>query len=428
MCEINFQTDAHSAGCVRKVLCAGKAQIASIRKNHSLIKHAAYLIGVLAITPQLHSSLESPLARIGAAQECIASNSAIIKAVNTPLYTNLGNNFDCIHEHLEIAKQEIIAWRNELCSRFPELLPELLPEFYAYLSENNTTVAELSSQPLTRVLIDVYDTSDVGTDIETLFLVKNYTPAGFNFANYVNLKVIAMFDGTMTDSLRTAIQNLAKQQNKLECIIVPSWGTTVESNAFHSCTSLQCCKFGTVTSILAKAFRSCSALANMDCPLVTSVGEEAFLYCYAFGHANFGQLTSIEYAGFMDSKELINLSKMSNLTSLPDRCFYGCGKLCTIGEILNEVNLNITSIGPDAFRECYCLLKVTLPNITSIPSITFSRCNELVSVNCPLVTRIQSNAFEYCSSLQSCTFGHLTSIESNAFIGCYSLNPIPSIG
>ncbi|MDR1208245.1 MAG: leucine-rich repeat domain-containing protein [Holosporales bacterium] len=377
---------------MRKILRAGKvhfrdngtntgeARVVPVRKKHPLIKLAAHLVCVIAIIPQSHASLDSPLARIGAAQQCIASNSLIIKTVNTPLYPQLVNNFDCIYDHLEQAMQEIIEWRDELYSRHPEL-PLAYPEFDAFLIKTGNTIAGLSAQSLTRVLINVGDASNVETNVEHLYIVKNYTP--FNIANYVNLKTIAMFDGTMTDALRTAIQNLAKQQKKLERIIIPSWGPTIEEVAFDGCSSLKSCNFGTLTSIGLCAFRSATSLVDF------------FL--------------------------------LKNITFIGHHCFLGCWKLCTVGETLNELYLNITNM-EDAVFESTALVKVTLPKMTYLPGYVFQTCHALLSVDCPLVTSIRINAFNSCESLKSCNFGTLTTIGNGAFSGCTSLSPIPSVG
>ncbi|MDR1208555.1 MAG: hypothetical protein LBJ89_04360 [Holosporales bacterium] len=96
-------------------LYASNTRVAPIIKNHRLIKRAAYLMCILATIPQSHSSLDSSIAKVSTAQECIVSTSLIVKAINSPLHKQLANNFDCIHEHLEKAKQEIMTWHYELC-------------------------------------------------------------------------------------------------------------------------------------------------------------------------------------------------------------------------------------------------------------------------------------------------------------------------
>ncbi|MDR1208401.1 MAG: leucine-rich repeat domain-containing protein, partial [Holosporales bacterium] len=325
--------------CVRKILRAGEIQVASICKNHRRIKHAAHFVSHLAVITQLHSSFDSSIARMDVAKECIKSTSAIVRAVNTPLYTQLGNNFDCIHDNLENAVQEIIAWRNELYLRHPELP---YPEFDAFLIESGNSVTNLLAQPYTRVLINVSDASDVETSIEHMYIVKNYAP--FNFANYVNLKTIAMFDGVMTDALRTAIQNLAKQQNKLERIIIPSWGPNIANYAFQNCTALTTVDFPLVTSIgneafsgcisildvrLPKitsvpdrAFKNCTALTSADCPLVTSIGFDGFCGT-ALENCKFGLLTFLGQGAFLGTK-LVSLSGLALITSLRPWCFNLC--------------------------------------------------------------------------------------------------------
>jgi hypothetical protein len=435
MREINLRTDAFSAGCAQKILRAGEvhfrnngtnageARVAPIRKKHGLIKRAAYIVFALTTIHQSYASLDSPLARIGAAQQCIAGNSLIIKTVNTPLYTQLGSNFDCIHEHLEQAIQEIIAWRDELYLRHPELL---YPEFYAYLAENNITVAELSAQPLTRVLIDVNDADDVGTDIETLFLVKNYVPAGFNLANFVNLKTLALFDGTMTDALRTTIQNLAKQQNVLETIIIPSWGPSISNSAFENATSLiDLYGFKNVTTLGSRCFLACSNLRTLGTTL-----NEIKLNTISIGGATFKSCTSILTV------------ILPNVTFIPDEAFKSCTALtsvncplvtnfaydsfCYCTSLLIADCSEATRFERGVFFNCFSLKKFKAPVLTYIGDWCFTGA-ALTSVECSLVTSIGVEAFAECKALQSCNLGALTFIGSNAFHGCALLNPIPSI-
>jgi hypothetical protein len=227
----------------------------------------------------------------------------------------------------------------------------------------------------------VANTIDVATNVEHLYIIKNYKP--FNIENYVNLKTIAMFDGTMTDALRTAIQNLAQQQKKLENIIIPSWGPRIEESAFNGCSSLKSCKFGA--------------------------------------------LTSIGICAFQLARNLVEFFLLKNVTLLEHHCFFDCSKLCTVGETLNELYLNVTNMEGANF-ESTGLVKVTLPKMTYLPGYVFQTCQALLRVDCPLVTSIGDNAFSGCRALNSCTFGVLTSIGSNAFNACSALSPIPSVG
>ena len=63
----------------------------------------------------------------------------------------------------------------------------------------------------------------------------------------------------------------------------------------------------------------------------------------------------------------------------------------------------VTSIGDNAFRNCYDLPSVTIPNsVTSIGERAFQSCNGLTSITIPnSVTSIGSSAFHWCSNLTS---------------------------
>ena len=82
------------------------------------------------------------------------------------------------------------------------------------------------------------------------------------------------------------------------------------------------------------------------------------------------------------------------------------------------LNNNVTSIGDDAFSNCFSLQSITIPsNVTSIGSYAFSNCSSLQSINIPSsVTSIGNSAFSKCSSVQSITIPEsVTSIGNNAF-------------
>ena len=96
----------------------------------------------------------------------------------------------------------------------------------------------------------------------------------------------------------------------------------------------------------------------------------------------------------------------------------------------------VTSIGYEAFRQCW-ITSVTIGNsVTSIGDLAFSLCTGLTSVTIGnSVTSIGRSAFSGCTGLTSVTIGNsVTSIGEHAFSGCTSLtsvtipNSVTSIG
>ena len=89
----------------------------------------------------------------------------------------------------------------------------------------------------------------------------------------------------------------------------------------------------------------------------------------------------------------------------------------------------ITSIGNNAFRDCECLVDVTLPpTVSSIGSYAFGSCGKLTKVVIPArVTIIESDAFVSCSKLSSVKVeagSLLAAIETRAFTHCQWLETI----
>ena len=69
----------------------------------------------------------------------------------------------------------------------------------------------------------------------------------------------------------------------------------------------------------------------------------------------------------------------------------------------NGITYSVTSIGDNAFYNCYCLTNINIPNsVINIGNSAFASCSSLTSITIPnSVTSIGQDAFEYCSSLTS---------------------------
>lgn len=95
---------------------------------------------------------------------------------------------------------------------------------------------------------------------------------------------------------------------------------------------------------------------------------------------------------------------------------------------IKSVNIlhGVTSIGQEAFYDCYNLTSATIPkSVTSIGRSAFYACSKLASINIPNgVTSIGNHAFYSCA-LPSITFPEsITSIGSYAFFNCKKLKTI----
>ena len=126
-----------------------------------------------------------------------------------------------------------------------------------------------------------------------------------------------------------------------------------------------------VTSIDIDAFYSCTELTRAELPGVTSLGEEVFAGC----------------------TKLQSVTLSSKIKTIQDYTFYGC-------ESLAEINLpeGLTVIREGAFHGCHALERVVLPKSVEYIGIeAFADCTGLVSIAIPNPSVvIENNAFAGC--------------------------------
>ena len=133
-------------------------------------------------------------------------------------------------------------------------------------------------------------------------------------------------------------------------------------------------------------------------------------------------VTSIGSNAFRNCYSLASITIPSSVTSIGSQAFRDCKSLASI-----TIPSGVTSIGDSVFQYCYSLASITIPNsVTSIGTYAFYNCYSLISITIPNdVTSIGSSAFSGCYSLISITIPNdVTSIGSNAFYQCYSLASI----
>ena len=171
---------------------------------------------------------------------------------------------------------------------------------------------------------------------------------------------------------------------------------------------------------IGATYKTASGLTEIDIVLTKVTGLE--VTCKMVGNKNWGDGTTnsetthtyTEYGSYTITCDGTEPPQyVFGQVSSTNNCF--C-KNVYIGEL-------VTSIGNNAFTNCYSLTSVTIPSgVTSIDYGAFGVCYSLTSVTIPSgVTSIGGNAFRYCYSLTKYNFTSATSIPTlsniNAFNG-----------
>lgn len=119
---------------------------------------------------------------------------------------------------------------------------------------------------------------------------------------------------------------------------------------------------------------------------------------------------------------ILDLSKITNLTSIPESAFANCTKLKSI--ILPDT---IIRIEDNAFYNCTSLEEFTFPeSIQEIGKKAFANCSSLNSIVLPdKITELPENLFSGCSNLQEISLSDkVNKIGKSCFSGCEQLKSI----
>ena len=205
--------------------------------------------------------------------------------------------------------------------------------------------------------------------------------------------------------------SLFYQNYNIETVTLNDYVTTVENDAFYSCSNLKSVDLKNVTTISGEAFAWCESLETVKMKNVTTINEDAFRGCIKLKTVDASKIETVGARAFNQCSSLGSID-LSNVTYIGDDAFCYCYKLGTVD--LSKVE----KVGQYAFQNCYNLDQANLANATKIEYKAFSNCYKLRDVNFPKVTSIGKNAFEYCYGLIRLTIPE--TITSSSQIGEYS--------
>ena len=191
--------------------------------------------------------------------------------------------------------------------------------------------------------------------------------------------------------------------SSISSVTLSDFVTRIGNHAFYGCTALTSINIPySVTEIGSYAFSNCTALTSINIPnSVTSIGDEVFYDCDALTdlHIEDGN-TSLTFGSdvfYSTPLSTVYIGRNWDCSGsyLSDYPFYGNSSISSV--TLSDF---VTSIGYNAFSNCYALTSINIPNsVTSIGDEAFYDCTGLHSVTIGTgVLSIGTNAFSYSYS------------------------------
>lgn len=285
---------------------------------------------------------------------------------------------------------------------------------------------------LTVTLPDALNAIGIGAFSGCSSLINITIPPGVTVINTntfygcTNLTTIGLHNA-ITSIGSNAFQNCGK----LELTELPSALLSIGQSAFQGCTGLINITIpSNVTSINNYTFSGCTGLTSIVLPGgITSIGNYAFQGCAALQLTQLpGSLISIGQNAFYGCANITLASLPVTLVTISNSAFYGCEKLTGIDL---SSNVNLTTIGANAFQNCTGLVNISVPSkVTTINASTFNGCTVLTTITLhDGIVSIGNSAFQNCTNLAlSALPPAITTIGTNAFQNCskITLSQLPA--
>ena len=306
-------------------------------------------------------------------------------------------------------------------------LPVTTVEGSAFLS--CTTLVEVNI-PNTIVNVEVgsdgsYYTGSAFQGCTKLAAVNVYEVEGAKDVRYWSVDGVLYYNSEFN-----GVQIKCYPYAKAGVLTIPEGVTTIPSKVLRSAKVTEVYVPYTVTSIDANAFYSCTYLTKV-----------AFLDAPEDAPEDKKDLPlSIESKAFYSCSKLASIILPSRMASFKPDVFTSCSALSTID--VSGTGGNYSAKGPDG-RKVLCTANgseivfcpkgmegdYTIPTgVTTIGEEAFMSCTKLTSVTIPgYVTEIKTNAFKSCSGMTDLTFGDDGNglvIRESAFYSCSSLTSL----
>lgn len=215
--------------------------------------------------------------------------------------------------------------------------------------------------------------------------------------------------------------------NITNLVVIANTTASIGNSAFSGCAKLVTVELPDVlTTLSSNVFYRCSSLQSFSCPTnLTLIAYRAFDTCKALEGVRFNDvLETIDAQAFYGCSSLLELEFPQSIEKIGSRAFEECRSIENIEFKEGDTNLLSASsveIGDRAFYRCSAVTNIVLSqNVKSFGSRAFAQCDELKLIAMPTnLTAISESAFEDCVSLTTLELPlSLKSIGLAAFRGC----------